>query len=41
MKDKFEFDKMVIITSSEDAILAISCDADGSEGSGCDCDSPN
>lgn len=37
--EKFNFKDMALIALSDD--LVSECDADGSQGSGCDCDSPN
>ena len=41
MKKKFEFNNMAIIALFETSNCESGCDSDGSEGSGCDCDSPN
>jgi hypothetical protein len=41
MNEKFEFDNMVIISLSGTSNCENGCDSSGTEGSGCDCDSPN
>lgn len=39
--EKFNFEEMAVVAMSNFPDCPGNCDADGSEGSGCDCDSPN